>query len=45
MIKKKRNFILRIIFWVIAHPWLKLIAFVLAVIVWFYARGEMGKLN
>ncbi len=26
-----------------SHPWLKLIALVLAVIVWFYIQGELGK--
>lgn len=27
------------------HPWLKLIALILAVIVWFYAREEMNQFN
>lgn len=27
------------------HPWLKIIAFILAVIVWFYVKGEIGRFN
>ena len=27
----------------IAHPWLKLIALALAILVWFYAKGEIYK--
>lgn len=27
------------------HPWLKLIALILAIIVWFYVQGEMGRFN
>lgn len=28
-----------------AHPWLKIIALILAVIVWFYVRDEINKFN
>ncbi|MFC1674698.1 hypothetical protein ACFL1K_02225 [Candidatus Omnitrophota bacterium] len=27
------------------HPWLKFISLVLAVIVWFYVRGEISRFN
>jgi len=27
------------------HPWLKVIALVLAVIVWFYVKDEMARFN
>jgi len=26
------------------HPWLKLISLALAVIIWFYVHGEMGRM-
>ena len=29
--------------WVTAHPWLKLISLLLAIMVWLYARGEIAK--
>jgi len=32
----------KIIHWFTSHPWLKLIALVLAILVWFYVKGEMG---
>ena len=35
----------RIKHWLIAHPWLKLIALMLAIIIWFYVRGEIGRFN
>ncbi|MFA5114705.1 MAG: hypothetical protein WC469_01385 [Candidatus Omnitrophota bacterium] len=44
MTKKKRKNILRnLIRWPFFHPWLKLIAFALAVILWFYAKGEISR--
>jgi hypothetical protein len=27
------------------HPWLKLIALILAVMVWFYVKGEISRFN
>lgn len=33
----------RFLSWLTSHPWLKLIAFVLAVMVWFYAREEINR--
>jgi len=27
------------------HPWLKLISLILAVMVWFYVRGEIANFN
>jgi len=27
------------------HPWLKIIAFILAVVVWFYVKGEIDRFN
>ncbi len=35
----------RIAHWFIQHPWLKLIALILAVMVWFYVRGEIKQFN
>jgi hypothetical protein len=35
----------RVRHWFTYHPWLKLIALVLAVIVWFYASGEINRFN
>ncbi len=29
--------------WTVSHPWLKLIALLLAVMVWFYIKGEIPK--
>lgn len=34
-----------VIHWFTNHPWLKLIALFLAVIVWFYVREEISKFN
>jgi hypothetical protein len=31
--------------WILAHPWLKLISLVLAVIVWLYVREEISRFN
>jgi len=39
MLKDRRSS--NIILWFISHPWLKLIALILAILVWFYAKGEM----
>ena len=29
----------------IYHPWLKVVALILAVMVWFYVRGEINQFN
>jgi hypothetical protein len=31
----------RIVLWCTSHPWLKLIALLLAILVWFYVKGEI----
>lgn len=31
----------RILNWIIRHPWLKLISLILAILAWFYIRGEI----
>jgi len=33
----------RVARWIISHPWLKLIALILAIMVWFYAGEEISK--
>ena len=38
--KVKVNIFHRIACSVIAHPWLKLISLLLAIIIWFYAKGK-----
>jgi|GEM_PF-493714 hypothetical protein len=35
----------RVMHWLVSHPWLKLIALILAIIVWFYVRGEITRFN
>jgi len=40
MNKNKSNVFSRIAAFFIIHPWLKLISLLLAVIVWFYVKGE-----
>jgi len=39
------NFKERLSGWFTNHPWLKLIALVLAIILWFYVQGEINKFN
>lgn len=41
MVKAKKGFNLFPL--IVAHPWLKLISLVLAILVWFYVSGEIGK--
>jgi hypothetical protein len=41
----KANLRERIIHWFTYHPWLKLIALILAILVWFYVGGELEKFN
>lgn len=40
MNKKKINIFLRLARLITIHPWLKLIALVLAITLWFYVKGE-----
>ena len=42
MAKEKIGFGYRISHCFTHHPWLKLIALTLAIILWFYVRGEMA---
>ncbi len=42
MNKDKANILLRLARLITIHPWLKLIALTLAIIVWFYVKGENG---
>lgn len=37
------GYIRRLMHWFTAHPWLKIIAFILAVMAWFYVRGEINR--
>lgn len=45
MLKERISLVYRIKHLVTYHPWLKLISFLLAVITWFYVRGEIKILN
>lgn len=45
MAKGKIRFGYRAKHWFTYHPWLKLIALILAILVWFYVRGEMSRFN
>lgn len=41
MPKEKISIRYRILHWFTYHPWLKLIAFILAIMAWFYVKGEI----
>lgn len=43
MAKVSSNLTRNLIRGIISHPWLKLISFILAVMVWFYVRGLMNS--
>jgi hypothetical protein len=45
MAKQKFTFPQRLMHLITIHPWLKLIALFLAVLVWFYVRGEINRFN
>ncbi|MDD5566558.1 MAG: hypothetical protein PHG31_06695 [Candidatus Omnitrophica bacterium] len=45
MPKERKNLIPTITHFFMHHPWLKLIALILAVIVWIYVRGEIAQFN
>lgn len=45
MPKEKVNLGYRVIHWFTYHPWLKIIALMLAVMVWFYVKGVTSRIN
>ncbi|MDD4953823.1 MAG: hypothetical protein PHG40_02825 [Candidatus Omnitrophica bacterium] len=45
MVKEKVNFIYRIKHYFTYHPHLKIIALLLAIIVWLYVKGEISRFN
>ena len=45
MPKTRVAFSRRIAHWVTSHPWLKIISLILAVLVWFYVKGEINRFN
>jgi hypothetical protein len=45
MPKERVSLSYRFIHLFIYHPWLKVIALILAVLVWFYVRGEINRFN
>ena len=45
MTKSRIEFKHMIAHWFIYHPWLKIIAFLLAVLTWFYVRDEINRFN
>ena len=45
MPKPKVHFSERVQHWVTGHPWLKFIALILAILVWFYVKGELNRFN
>jgi len=40
MNKNKKDTLSRIVSLITTHPWLKLVSLLLAIIVWFYVKGE-----
>ncbi len=42
MPKGKVTIIYRITHWFSYHPWLKVISLILAIIAWFYVKGEIS---
>ncbi|MCX5710154.1 MAG: hypothetical protein NT088_05475 [Candidatus Omnitrophica bacterium] len=45
MAKQKVSLIYRFSHLFTHHPWLKIISFLLAVIVWFYVKGEITRFS
>lgn len=45
MSKEKILFRTKLIRWLTEHPWLKLVSLVLAILVWFYVKGEIYRFN
>ncbi len=44
MSRDKISILYRIGHWFTYHPWLKIISFALAIVVWFFINGEIAKL-
>jgi hypothetical protein len=42
---KKINLLKSIKHWLTSHPWMKLIALIIAVMIWLYVQGEIGRFN
>jgi hypothetical protein len=42
---KKIHFLKSIKHWLTSHPWMKLIALIIAVMIWLYVQGEIGRFN
>ena len=45
MVQQGANFRIRVFHWLTSHPWLKLIALILAIMVWFYIGRELEQYN
>ena len=45
MPEEKLTLVNKIFLWIVSYPWLKLISLVLAILLWFYAKGEVEKFN
>lgn len=45
MVKAVFGFWRKIASWFTNHPWLKIIALALAVIIWFYVREELSRFS
>ncbi|MFA4888669.1 MAG: hypothetical protein WC628_03725 [Candidatus Omnitrophota bacterium] len=45
MSKNNISIVYRVSHWFTYHPWLKVISFVMAVIAWFYVKGEISRYN
>ncbi|HNX81964.1 MAG TPA: hypothetical protein PKL77_07455 [Candidatus Omnitrophota bacterium] len=45
MSKEKILFRAKLYRLLVEHPWLKLVSLVLAILVWFYVKGEINKFN
>jgi len=43
--KEKDSFSLQVLRWLTSHPWLKLISLIIAILAWFYVRGEINRFN
>jgi len=41
MNRNQKNIFLRMFGLILTHPWLKFVSLLLAVIVWFYVKGEI----
>jgi len=43
MAKEKSKTKFDLVFWITSHPWLKIISLALAILVWFYVSGVIGR--